>query len=94
MSRRETEVAVEAHLHKRVKILGGLCIKLSPIGNKGLPDRLLVLPGGRMVFVELKKPTGVLAVLQGWWARRLNHLGAPYAALKSKQEVDTFVDSL
>jgi hypothetical protein len=54
-----TEDTVEAHLRKRVKALRGLCFKLHPFffGN-GIPDRLVLLPGGRVLFFELKRPKG------------------------------------
>ena len=52
---------VEKALCKRVKELGGLCQKFVSPGRIGVPDRLVTLPGGVIIFVELKakgkKPT-------------------------------------
>lgn len=39
-----------------VKRLGGLALKLECPGYTGVPDRLILLPGGRVRFVELKAP--------------------------------------
>jgi len=71
------EESVEARLISLVTRRGGVCIKLSPKGYKGIPDRLVVLPGGRIMFVELKRPKGgVVSGLQSWWHDTLKRLGA------------------
>lgn len=48
------ERAVEAALRDATKALGGMCWKLSSPGTAGVPDRLVLLPGGRVGFVECK----------------------------------------
>ena len=50
------ESAVERALIRRVKELGGLCEKFTSPGRRSVPDRIVSLPGGRVVFVELKAP--------------------------------------
>ena len=50
------EKDVEQRLRKGVEGLGGRCMKLVSQGNNGMPDRLVLLPDGRCVFVELKRP--------------------------------------
>ena len=52
------EASVETYLRSRVTNKNGLCIKISPAGCVGIPDRLVVLPGGWICFVEVKKPKG------------------------------------
>lgn len=52
------EKDVEAALVRRVKTLGGLCEKFTSPGRRSVPDRLVTLPGGQIVFVELKRPGG------------------------------------
>jgi len=56
------EKQIEMALVYRVKELGGLCEKFVSPGRRSVPDRLVTLPGGRIIFVELKatgnKPTG------------------------------------
>ena len=47
---------VEQALVLRVKSLGGLCEKFTSPGRRSVPDRLVTMPGGRIVFVELKAP--------------------------------------
>lgn len=47
---------VEKALVKRVKDLGGMCDKFNSPGRRSVPDRLVTMPGGRIIFVELKAP--------------------------------------
>lgn len=53
---KKLESAIEDRLRKRVKLLGGLCLKFVSPGQNGVPDRIILLPGGRVVFAELKAP--------------------------------------
>lgn len=47
---------IEKALVKRVKALGGTAEKFTSPGRRSVPDRLVTLPGGVIVFVELKAP--------------------------------------
>lgn len=86
------EKNVEARLKLQIERHGGLCIKLNPAGYKGIPDRLVILPHGRVIFVELKRPKGgVIAQLQAWWNKRLRKLGVGATVLHTLQDVDNFV---
>lgn len=50
------EKEVEQKLVKAVKLAGGFCLKFTSPGFDGVPDRLVLLPKGRMAFIELKAP--------------------------------------
>lgn len=52
------EKDVEAALVRRVKALGGLCEKFTSPGRRSVPDRLVTMPDGRIIFVEVKRPGG------------------------------------
>jgi hypothetical protein len=54
----EREVKAERALRTGVAARGGMCIKLAFPGTPGAPDRMLLLPGGRLFFVELKRAKG------------------------------------
>lgn len=69
------ESDVEKYLVQGVKRVGGRAYKFVSPGNSGVPDRLVVLPGGRIEFVELKTETGRLSKLQLHQIRQLNALG-------------------
>lgn len=85
------ETRVESHFTRRVKELGGWAIKLIP-AVRGIPDRLAILPGGRVIFVELKAPTGTVKVHQTIVHRRLASLGSPVAVLPTIEAVDSWAD--
>ncbi len=54
--RKPREADIEAALRDRAKALGGIALKLTSPARRGAPDRLVLMPGGRMFFVELKAP--------------------------------------
>lgn len=66
------EKAVEAALVRRVKVLGGLCEKFVSPGRRSVPDRLVTLPGGRIIFVEIKhqggsrRPSKTVTINDAW----------------------------
>lgn len=67
---------IERKLRVTVERHGGLCLKWVCPGWSGVPDRIILLPGGRIIFCELKRPKGgKVAELQEWWKRRLTRLG-------------------
>lgn len=47
---------IERALVARVKSLGGTAEKFTSPGRRSVPDRIVTLPGGRIIFVELKAP--------------------------------------
>lgn len=87
------ERRVEAALARRVKDLGGWAVKLLP-SVMGLPDRIVLLPGGTVVFVELKSPTGKTAVHQDVVHERLRRLGFPVIVLSTLEAVDEWADQV
>ena len=50
------EKDIESKLKNKVKKLGGRAYKFVSPGNSGIPDRLIILPGGKVGFAELKRP--------------------------------------
>ena len=88
-----SEATVENHLRKGVKLLRGLCIKLNPFGVRGIPDRLLLLPGGRVLFVELKRSVGgKFEPLQERWHLKLRRMGFTVVVCYTKTQVDTLLE--
>lgn len=50
------ENAVEQNIVRQVKAFGGVAWKWISPGRQGVPDRICIFPGGRVIFVELKRP--------------------------------------
>lgn len=88
------ERQIEAYLVKRVKELGGIAYKFVSPAHRGVSDRIVVLPGGGVVFVELKTETGALSPLQEQFAKDMTRLGQNYIVLRSKEEVDAFISAI
>lgn len=89
------EKPVEDHLRDRVKALGGLAIKVMPVSMAGLPDRLVLLPGGRAYFVEVKRPRGgVVSPIQKVVHGKLEKMGHPVALLNTKEGIDEWLSAV
>lgn len=70
------EKDIEKKLVDIVKKHGGKCLKWNCPGWRGVPDRILLLPGGKVIFAELKRPKGSrVDPLQTWWKEQLTALG-------------------
>lgn len=82
---------VERHLVKRVAAMGGRCFKWVSPGHAGVPDRIVILPGGRVAFIELKRPGLKPRPLQRAMLNVLNGLGCRTACLDSREAVDEFL---
>ena len=85
------EKDIEKALGRKVGQHGGLCLKWVCPGWAGVPDRIVLLPGGRIIFVELKRPKGgVLSERQKWWGRKLNSLGFKYWSIWDFEDLKDF----
>jgi len=86
------ESAVETELVMRVRAIGGICDKVTTIGRRGFFDRLVVLPGGRVVFVECKRPKlGRVSAHQIERHRRYKALGAVVAVVLNSADIDALL---
>lgn len=85
----ERERDIERALVGMVKHHGGLCLKWVCPGWSGVPDRIILLPGGRVIFAETKRPKGgKLSALQTWWRRTLSGLGFKCWTIWSREDID------
>jgi len=84
------EKDIENALVRRVKTLGGTCEKFTSPGRRSVPDRIVTLPGGRVVFVELKAPGKKPTELQGRDHARRRALGCDVRIIDSKDDANAF----
>jgi len=80
------EKSLEAYLRSHVRRVGGICLKLIPTQN-GIPDRLVIFPGGSVHFVELKSENGKVSTLQEVRHGQLRALGVGVSVIWEKAQV-------
>lgn len=85
------ESTVEDCLRKRVKAAGGKAYKFKSPGNNGVPDRIVLLPGARIAFVETKalgkRPTDD----QEKQIVEISAMGFDVRVIDSKEKVDALM---
>ena len=86
-----SEKAIEKHLSEQVRRLGGVCLKYSNANMVGYPDRVVCLPHGKTVWVELKskgkKPTKMQTIRQA----ELACLGHEVYCIDNRQTIDELI---
>lgn len=87
------EKDIERKLVQEVKALGGLCLKFTSPGLAGVPDRIVILPGGRVIFVEMKAQNGRLSQQQQAVLARFTRLGADWAVVSTPQLLEIFLEN-
>lgn len=85
------EKQIEQALVQRVKELGGICEKFTSPGRRAVPDRIVTLPGGRVVFVECKAPGKRPTDLQLRDHERRRALGCDVRVIDSLEQARGFV---
>ena len=79
---------IERYLVRRTIEHGGVAYKWVSPGRVGVADRIVLLPGGVVWFVELKTVKGRLSPWQKLFAAEMRRMGMNYIVIRSKEEVD------
>jgi len=77
---------------KRVVALGGMAEKFTSINKRSVPDRIVTLQSGRIIFVELKRPGAVATELQIRDHAIRRALGCDVRVINSLEQVHAFPD--
>ena len=77
-----------------MKLRGGICPKLACPGAAGMPDRVALLPGGRLAFVELKAPGKQPRPLQAARHETLRRLGFRVYAVDNPDMIGGMLDEI
>lgn len=88
------ESTIEAYLVKRVQASGGMAPKFKSPGRNNVPDRIVLMPNGRIRFVELKAPGQIPTEAQVREHIRLWKLGFAVEIIDSKEGVDVFLQGV
>lgn len=87
------ESKIEKQFALMVRARGGLAVKLAPT-IAGIPDRLVIWPGGRFSLVELKTSTGNLRAIQVHRHKQLLDLGHEVVVLRGETEIIDWLDGM
>ena len=94
MNKTYDEKYIERKLVEKVKALGGRAYKFVSPGNSGVPDRLIVLPGGKIGFAEMKRPGGRASRLQRNQIQFLRNLDCKVEILSTVEHIEKFLEKL
>ena len=86
-----SEKVLEAELRERCKALGWMCIKLTSQYQRGLPDRLILMPGGRVCFAEIKTTGKKPTALQRLTHERIRALGYRVEVVDTTESLDNLI---
>ena len=88
------EKTIEAKLVQQVKVKGGLALKFICPGLNGVPDRLVLLPKGKIAFIELKAPGEKMRPLQVKRKRQLESLGFLVYCIDDAEQIGVILNAI
>lgn len=88
----ESEKAIERKLNELTTKHGGMCIKLLSFHTIGLPDRLCIFPGSKIVFVELKTTNQKPRPIQLFMHDKIRKLGFRVEVIDTIDKVNKLVE--
>ena len=88
------EKSIEEKLVAAVKAVGGVCWKFTSPGTAGVPDRIVLMPSGRIAFVEVKTPGKEPRPLQVARHGLLRRLGFKAFVLDSPEQIGGIIDAI
>jgi hypothetical protein len=88
------EKEIEQQLVRAVKKMGGRAVKFMSPGFDGMPDRLVLLPGGKCGFVEVKAPGKKPRALQLVRHEMLKDLGFKVYVLDAKEQIEEIINEI
>lgn len=88
------EKIIEQKFRTTVRNAGGVAVKFVSPGLDGMPDRLVLLPGERMAFVEVKAPGKKAHPLQEARHRLLRQMGFKVYVLDGTEQIGGIIDNI
>lgn len=87
------ESTIEQKLRDAVRKQEGICLKFASLSMSGLPDRIVLMPGGRIGFVELKRKGQQPRPLQKAVMALLTNMGFTVAVIDSPEQIAPFLQN-
>ena len=88
------EKIIESRLVQEVQSRGGLGWKFTSPGTDGVPDRIVLMPGGKIAFVEVKAPGEKMRALQIRRKQQLERVGFSVYCLDSLEQIRPILDEV
>lgn len=88
---KESEKTLEARLRREIERRGGMCLKYTSQFHRGIPDRIVLMPGGFTAFAEMKSTGKMPEPLQVRAIDKLRQLGFPVFVIDSTARLDVFL---
>lgn len=88
------ESKIEKRLVKETKAIDGLCLKFTSPSMAGVPDRIVLLPEGKLGFVEVKAPGEKPRPIQVKRIKQLRSLGFKVFVLDDQKDIDRILKKI
>lgn len=88
------EKNIEVELSGSVKKKKGLCLKFTSPSMRGIPDRIILLPKGKVGFVEVKRPGQRPRPIQVKRIKQLRELGFKVFVLDGKEQIENIIQKI
>ncbi|KZL94353.1 VRR-NUC domain-containing protein [Clostridium magnum] len=88
------EARIEKRLKKEVEKIGGKALKFVSPGVSGVPDRIVLLPHGKIIFIELKATGEKPRAIQDYRAKELRALGFRVECIDSIEKIMDFISEV
>lgn len=88
------EKHIEQKFKKAVENAGGICLKLDPTTLVGIPDRLAILPGNHIAFIELKAPGKQPRPIQVHRHNQLRAIGCMVRILDNPNDIESLINEI
>lgn len=88
------EKHIEQKFKKAVENAGGICLKLDPTTMVGIPDRLAILPGNHIAFIELKAPGKHPRPIQTHRHNQLRAIGCMVRILDNPDDIERLIHEI
>lgn len=88
------EKIIETKLREAVKSMGGIALKFISPGFNGMPDRLILLPHGKLAFIELKAPGKKIRPVQEKRKKQLEALGFLVFVIDNPEQIGGILNEI